>query len=77
MKQDSLHQFSRISQNVSSTTFQSSELLIQCGFIWKETMQLELGKVEFSRITENLPKTPKKYTRIKNSRENISSFRTF
>ena len=27
-------------QNVSSTTFQSPELLIQCGFIWKETMQL-------------------------------------
>ena len=35
------------SQNVSSTTFQSHELLIHCGFIWKETMQLVSGKVEF------------------------------
>ena len=39
VKQDSLRQFSIHSQNVSSTTFQSPELLIQCGFIWKETMQ--------------------------------------
>ena len=38
--------FSRPFWNVSSTTFQSSELLIQCGFIWKGTMQLVSGKVE-------------------------------
>ena len=37
------------SRNVSSTTtFQSPELLNQCGFIWKETMQLASGKVEFN-----------------------------
>ena len=30
------------------TTFQSPELLIQCGFNWKETMQLVSGKVEFN-----------------------------
>ena len=30
------------------TTFQNPELLIQCGFIWKETMQLVSGKVEFN-----------------------------
>ena len=48
VKQDSLHQFSRPFWNVSSTTFQSPELLIQCGFIWKETMQLVSGKVEFN-----------------------------
>ena len=34
--------------NFSSTTFQSPEVLIQCGFIWKETMQLVSGKVEFN-----------------------------
>ena len=36
------------SRNVSSTTctFQSPELLIECGFIWNETMQLVSGKVE-------------------------------
>ena len=28
--------------------FQSPELLIQCGFIWKETMHLVSGKVEFN-----------------------------
>ena len=28
-------------------TFQSPELLIQCGFTWKETMQLVSGEVEF------------------------------
>ena len=28
--------------------FESSELLIQCGFIWKETMQLVSGKVDFN-----------------------------
>ena len=33
-------------RNVFSTTFQSPELLIQCGFIWKDTMQLVSGKVE-------------------------------
>ena len=34
--------------SLTSTTFQSPELLIQCGFIWKETMQLHVvsGKVE-------------------------------
>ena len=49
MKQDSLHQdFQAVQQNVSSTTFQSPELLIQCGFIWKETMQLVSGNVEFN-----------------------------
>ena len=46
VKQDSLRQFPRPIWNVSSTTFQSPELLIQCGFIWKETMQLVSGKVE-------------------------------
>ena len=36
-------------RNVSSITFQSPEVLnIQCGFIWKETMQLVSGKVEFN-----------------------------
>ena len=37
-------------RNVSSTTFQSPDLLIQCGFIWKETMQILVvsGKVEFN-----------------------------
>ena len=35
-------------RNVSSTTFQSLELLIQYGIIWKEIMQLESGKVEFN-----------------------------
>ena len=32
-------------RNVSSTTIQSPELLIQCGFIWMEIMQLVSGKV--------------------------------
>ena len=31
-------------RNVSSTTFQSPELLIQCGFIWKKIMQIVSGK---------------------------------
>ena len=31
-----------------STTCQSLELLIQCRFIWKETMQLVSGKIEFN-----------------------------
>ena len=35
-------------KNVSGTTFRSPELLIQCGFIWKETMQLASGEVEFN-----------------------------
>ena len=49
VKQDSLCQFFRPSWNVSCITFQSPELLyMQCGFIWKETMQLVLGKVEFN-----------------------------
>ena len=46
--QYSLHQFSMPFWNVSSTTFQSSELFLHCGFIWKETMQLVSGKVEFN-----------------------------
>ena len=48
VKQDSVCQFSRPFCKVSSTTFQSPKLLIQCGFIWKETMQLVSGKVEFN-----------------------------
>ena len=43
--------------NVCSTctTFQSPELLnIQCGFIWKETMQLVPGKVEFNACQVSL-----------------------
>ena len=36
------------SRNVSNATFQSPELLIQCGFIWKETMQLVAGNIEFN-----------------------------
>ena len=39
---------SRFEMSLVSTTFQSPELLIQCGFIWKETMQLVSGKVEFN-----------------------------
>ena len=55
MKQDSLHQFFQaVFQNVSSTTIQSPELLIQCGFIWKETMQLVSGKVEFNECQVSL-----------------------
>ena len=43
-----LRQFSRPSPKcLYSTTFQTPELLIQCGFIWKETMQLVSGMVEF------------------------------
>ena len=37
-------------RNISNTTFQSHEspeLLFQCGFIWKESMQSVSGKVEF------------------------------
>ena len=34
--------------NVSSTTFQSPEWLIQCWFIWKQTKQLVSGKVEIN-----------------------------
>ena len=48
MKQDSLCQFSRLFCIVYSTTLQSPVLLIQCGIIWKETMQLVSGKVEFN-----------------------------
>ena len=33
---------------LSSTSLQSPELLSQCGFIWKETMQLLSGKVRFN-----------------------------
>ena len=51
VKQDSLCQFST---PLSSTTFQSPELLIQCGFIWKETMQLTSGKVEFNACQVSL-----------------------
>ena len=48
VKHYSLLQFSRPFWNVSSINFQSPELLIQCGFIWKETMQLVWEKVEFN-----------------------------
>ena len=51
LKQDSLGQFSRPFWNVSSSTtctFQSLELRIQYGFIWKETMQLVSEKVEYN-----------------------------
>ena len=46
--------FAGHSWNVSSTTFQSPELLIQCGFIWKETMQLVSWKVEFNACQVSL-----------------------
>ena len=36
------------SSNVCGTTFQSPELPIQCGFMWKETMELVSGKVELN-----------------------------
>ena len=48
VKQDSPCHFSRTVWYVSSATFQSPELLIQCGFFWKETMQLVSGKVNFN-----------------------------
>ena len=35
------------SWNGCSTTFQSPELFVQCGFIWKETMHFISGTVEF------------------------------
>ena len=51
-KQDSLRQFSRsFWRNVSSNTFRKLPeymAFIQCEFIWKETMQLVSGKVEFN-----------------------------
>ena len=51
----SIRQFSRPFWNVSSTTFQSPELLwYQCAFIWKETMQLVSGKVEFNACQVSL-----------------------
>ena len=50
----SIRQFSRPFWNVSSTTFQSPELLIQCAFIWKETMQLVSGKIEFNACQVSL-----------------------
>ena len=34
-------------QSISSTTLQSPELLIQCGFLGKKTMQFVSGKVDF------------------------------
>ena len=34
--------------------FQSPELLIQCGFIWMETMQLVSGKVEINACQVSL-----------------------
>ena len=46
--------FPGLSWNVSSTTFQSPELVIQCGFIWKETMQLVSGNVEFNACQVSL-----------------------
>ena len=54
VKQDSFHQFSRLFWNVSSTTFQSPQLLMQCAFIWKETMQLVSGKFEFNACQVSL-----------------------
>ena len=42
------------SRNVYSTTFQSPELLIQCGFIWKGTTQLVSWKVEFNACQVSL-----------------------
>ena len=45
------------SQNVSSTTVHFSKSwisYIQCGFIWKETMQLVSGKVEFNACQVSL-----------------------
>ena len=41
-------------RNVSSTIFQSPEVLIQYEFIWKETMQLVSGKVEFNACQVSL-----------------------
>ena len=41
-------------RNVSSTSFHSPELHIQCGFIWKDTMQLASGKVEFNACQVSL-----------------------
>ena len=38
--------FSGHLRNVSSSSFQSPELIIQCGFVYKKTMQLVSGKVE-------------------------------
>ena len=52
VKQDSIHQFSRLFWNVSNTIF--PELLIQYEFIWKETMQLVSGKVEFNACQVSL-----------------------
>ena len=44
VKQDSVHQFSRPFCNVCGTELFN----IQCGFIWKESMQIVSGKVEFN-----------------------------
>ena len=41
-------------RNVPNITFQSCELLIQCGFLWMETMQLVLSKVEFNTCQVSL-----------------------
>ena len=55
VKQDSPHQFSRPFRNVSSTTFQSPELLSLSQFwFMKETMQLISGKVEFNACQVSL-----------------------
>ena len=54
VKRDSLRQFSKPFWNASSTTLQSPELLTQCGFIWKETMQLVSGKDEFNACQVSL-----------------------
>ena len=41
-------------RNVSSTTFQSPEVLIKCGFIWKKITQLVSGKVEVNACQVSL-----------------------
>ena len=47
LKQDSLRQFSRLFWNVSIQYYVLLlKLLIHCGFVWKETMQLVSEKVE-------------------------------
>ena len=46
--------FPGCSRKVSSTAFQNPELLIHCGFIWTETMQLVSGKVEFNACQVSL-----------------------
>ena len=56
VKQDSLCQFSMLSPKRSLVLLfkELSELLIQCGYIWKETMQLVSGKVAFNACQVSL-----------------------